>query len=202
VRVEAHRCAAVVRAWRLTAALLPYPIYPSSHLPQVADASATAGLLGVDPAALLQELNSYNAAAAKAAAAEPQSKQQQQQNAGGFDAFHKRYFPSQISTTAAMWVMRVTPVLHYTMGGAEINAAAAVMDRDGRPLQRVWAAGEATGGLHGRNRLGGNSLAECVVFGRIAGRNAALQLDTQQQQQERQYAAVQSVGVRQPISQM
>jgi cleavage and polyadenylation specificity factor subunit 2 len=42
-----------------------------------------------------------------------------------------------------------------------------------KPFQGLLAAGEVTGGVHGRNRLAGNSLLECVVFGRIAGREAA-----------------------------
>lgn len=42
-----------------------------------------------------------------------------------------------------------------------------------RPIPRLFGAGEVTGGLHGGNRLAGNSLLECVVFGRIAGERAA-----------------------------
>lgn len=42
-----------------------------------------------------------------------------------------------------------------------------------KPFKGLFAAGEVTGGVHGRNRLAGNSLLECVVYGRIAGRNAA-----------------------------
>ena len=42
-----------------------------------------------------------------------------------------------------------------------------------KPFKGLLAAGEVTGGVHGSNRLAGNSLLECVVFGRIAGRNAA-----------------------------
>ena len=41
-----------------------------------------------------------------------------------------------------------------------------------RPIRRLFAAGEVTGGVHGANRLGGNSLLECVAFGRIAGERA------------------------------
>ncbi len=41
------------------------------------------------------------------------------------------------------------------------------------PFRGLYAAGEVTGGVHGRNRLAGNSLLECVVFGRIAGKEAA-----------------------------
>ena len=48
-----------------------------------------------------------------------------------------------------------------------------VLRPDGSAIRGLFAAGEVSGGLHGANRLGGNSLAECVVFGRIAGQQAA-----------------------------
>jgi succinate dehydrogenase / fumarate reductase flavoprotein subunit/L-aspartate oxidase len=58
------------------------------------------------------------------------------------------------------------PVLHYQNGGL-------VIDTDGATtLEGVYACGEIAGGTHGRNRMMGNSLLECVVFGRRAGRNA------------------------------
>ena len=41
------------------------------------------------------------------------------------------------------------------------------------PIPGLWAAGEITGGIHGANRLGGSSLLECAVFGRVAGAEAA-----------------------------
>lgn len=59
------------------------------------------------------------------------------------------------------------PVLHYQNGGL-------VIDRDGETsLEGMYACGEIAGGTHGRNRMMGNSLLECVVFGRRAGRAAA-----------------------------
>ncbi|HVH50900.1 MAG TPA: FAD-binding protein, partial [Gaiellaceae bacterium] len=59
------------------------------------------------------------------------------------------------------------PVLHYQNGGL-------VIDKDARTtLEGVYACGEIAGGTHGRNRMMGNSLLECVVFGRRAGRAAA-----------------------------
>ena len=59
------------------------------------------------------------------------------------------------------------PVLHYQNGGL-------VIDTDGKTtLDGVYACGEIAGGTHGRNRMMGNSLLECVVFGRRAGRAAA-----------------------------
>ncbi|KAI6382693.1 hypothetical protein MCOR25_000504 [Pyricularia grisea] len=72
-------------------------------------------------------------------------------------------------------VGQVTPITHFTMGGAAINDKAQVLSYTaaGKPIKGLWAAGEITGGLHGDNRLGGSSLLECVVYGRIAGEQAA-----------------------------
>ena len=74
---------------------------------------------------------------------------------------------------ASLWLGRVTPAVHYCQGGLATDAAARVLDASGAPVPRLYAAGEVSGGLHGANRLGGNSLAECLVFGRIAGQAAA-----------------------------
>ena len=63
----------------------------------------------------------------------------------------------------------VTPALHYTMGGLAINAHGQAMRENGAAYVGLYVAGEATGGIHGVNRLGGNALSECVVFGRIVG---------------------------------
>ncbi|KAH8722950.1 FAD binding domain-containing protein [Phaeosphaeriaceae sp. PMI808] len=63
----------------------------------------------------------------------------------------------------------VTPVVHFTMGGVLITENSEVLDQNGTKIEGLWAAGEITGGVHGGNRLGGSSLLECVVFGRIAG---------------------------------
>jgi urocanate reductase len=65
------------------------------------------------------------------------------------------------------------PSIHYTMGGLRIDEQARVLDIWGKPIPGLYAAGEICGGIHGANRIGGNALAECVVFGRIAGKNAA-----------------------------
>lgn len=71
------------------------------------------------------------------------------------------------------YVALVTPVVHYCMGGLAINDKAQVLDKSGAVVPGLFAAGEVSGGLHGKNRLGGNSLAECAVFGRVAGQQAA-----------------------------
>ena len=57
----------------------------------------------------------------------------------------------------------ITPVIHYCMGGLEIDEDSAVVSQ----------SGEVAGGVHGNNRLGGNSLLDCVVFGRVAGKHCA-----------------------------
>ena len=70
--------------------------------------------------------------------------------------------------------IRLWPKVHYTMGGVGINKNAQVLDLDNRPIEGLFAAGEVTGGVHGACRLGSCAITECLVFGRIAGRNAAL----------------------------
>jgi fumarate reductase flavoprotein subunit len=64
------------------------------------------------------------------------------------------------------------PAIHHTMGGLRIDSRARVIDIWGRPIPRLYAAGEVCGGVHGSNRLGGNAIPDCIVFGRIAGMNA------------------------------
>ncbi len=64
--------------------------------------------------------------------------------------------------------MEVGPTIHYTMGGVRVDAETAATTVAG-----LYAAGEAAGGLHGANRLGGNSLGDILVFGRRAGEAAA-----------------------------
>ncbi len=64
----------------------------------------------------------------------------------------------------------VTPVLHYCMGGLTIDKNGSVLDEDNKIIPGLHAAGEVSGGVHGDNRLGGNSLLECTVFGSIVGK--------------------------------
>ena len=66
----------------------------------------------------------------------------------------------------------VTPVLHFTMGGLEINDESAVLGTNG-PIPGLFASGEVAGGVHGANRLGGSSLLGCVVYGRVSGGSAS-----------------------------
>ncbi|KAJ3366529.1 NADH-cytochrome b5 reductase [Allomyces javanicus] len=102
------------------------------------------------------------------------------------DAFGKKVFPVVPTADDTFYVCGITPAIHYTMGGLRINAAAEVVRRatpaedplaldanHGIAIPGLYAAGEVSGGVHGGNRLAGNSLLECVVFGRIAGHRAA-----------------------------
>merc|ERR1719392_500931 len=59
------------------------------------------------------------------------------------------------------------------MGGLEIDEYSRVLDPKRNPIKGLYAAGEVAGGVHGNNRLGGNSLLDCVVFGRVAALDAA-----------------------------
>ena len=63
--------------------------------------------------------------------------------------------------------MEVAPTAHHFMGGVKIN------EKCESSIANLYAAGEASGGVHGANRLGGNALADTQVFGKIAGENAA-----------------------------
>ncbi|RMC24387.1 MULTISPECIES: flavocytochrome c [unclassified Lactobacillus] len=67
------------------------------------------------------------------------------------------------------FAIHINPAIHYTMGGIHINSKTEVLDTNGNVINGLYAAGEVSGGLHGNNRIGGNSVAETVVFGRQAG---------------------------------
>ena len=74
---------------------------------------------------------------------------------------------------APYYAIEIEPVLHHTMGGIKINAKAEVINQAGNAVPGLYAAGEVTGGVHGGNRLGGNAVADIIVFGQIAGTSAA-----------------------------
>merc|ERR1712226_182665 len=59
------------------------------------------------------------------------------------------------------------------MGGLEIDPNSLVVNQSNEVIKGLYAAGEVAGGVHGNNRLGGNSLLDCVVFGRVSGKHAA-----------------------------
>lgn len=89
------------------------------------------------------------------------------------DQFGRKFFANApIKKDEIFNVSLITPVVHYVMGGIKISNKCEALKGE-TPINGLFAAGEVTGGVHGKNRLGGNSLAECVVFGRIAGKYAS-----------------------------
>ncbi len=75
-------------------------------------------------------------------------------------------------SVAPYYAIQIAPGIHHTMGGVKIDTAAEVIDTKGNPIPGLFAAGEVTGGVHGGNRLGGNAVADIVIFGRIAAESA------------------------------
>jgi len=85
--------------------------------------------------------------------------------------YGKKFFHNlPVDVRDSYHVAIVCPVVHYTMGGLAVNPDGAVVDEKGQVIQGLYAAGEVAGGIHGRNRLGGNSLLDCVVYGRQSGK--------------------------------
>lgn len=75
--------------------------------------------------------------------------------------------------TPPFYAIRLWPKVHYTAGGVGIDSEARVINLRNQPIPRLFAAGEVCGGIHGASRLGSCALTEGLVFGRIAGQQAA-----------------------------
>ncbi len=80
-------------------------------------------------------------------------------------------------TTPPYYAIKIAPGIHHTMGGVKIDTSAHVINTEGNAIPGLYAAGEVTGGVHGGNRLGGNAVADIVIFGRIAAATAVSELD-------------------------
>ena len=112
----------------------------------------------VDAAGLKEQVKRYNAFLAK----------------GNDEEFGKPFRNSSKPIGKAPYYgMNLWPKVHHTMGGVQINTKAQLLDLQGNVIPGVYAAGEVTGGVHGAVRLGSNATTDCLVFGRIAGQNAA-----------------------------
>jgi len=74
---------------------------------------------------------------------------------------------------APFYGIRLWPKVHHCMGGMQINKKAQAINLFQKPIAGLYAAGEVTGGVHGAVRLGSCAIIDCLVFGRIAGKNAA-----------------------------
>ena len=112
--------------------------------------------MGVDEATFVSTMNTWNQAVEAKTDAE----------------FNRTSFANPL-TAAPYYAIKITPAVHHTMGGIVINPKAEVLNEKGEVISGLFAAGEVTGGVHGANRLGGNAVADFVVFGRIAGQSAA-----------------------------
>ena len=112
--------------------------------------------LGMDEAAFAETMNTWNSYV----------------EAKNDPDFGRTSFANPLNT-APYYAIKVTAGVHHTMGGLKINPAAEVLTEDGSAIAGLFAAGEVTGGVHGANRLGGNAVADFVVFGRIAAQSAA-----------------------------
>jgi len=95
----------------------------------------------------------------------------------GTDQWGKTSFsgvPQTSLSDEVFYAGTVTPVLHYCMGGLTIDKHGSVLDEEKNVIPGLHAAGEVSGGVHGDNRLGGNSLLECTVFGTIVGKKVPI----------------------------
>lgn len=109
-----------------------------------------AAKLGVDPAKLKASVDAYNA------------KQ---------DPYNRKTLGKV--TVGPFYGVKTLPSSHYTMGGVAINENAQVLNKEGKVIEGLYAAGEVVGGLYGAGRIAGNNTLDDIVFGKIAGKNAA-----------------------------
>ncbi|WP_230350837.1 flavocytochrome c [Lelliottia sp. WAP21] len=70
--------------------------------------------------------------------------------------------------------IRIAPGVHHTMGGVTINTETCVLNTAQQVIPGAFAAGEVVGGIHGGNRIGGNAVADIIIFGTLAGHQAAM----------------------------
>jgi len=149
---------------------------------------AVADWAGLEASVLGEHIRQYNAIAEKnnkmttttttTTMGKEEKKGEQRDNGGddrgggrGEGPYGKMYFHNTpIDTQGGFLAGVVVPAIHYTMGGLKIAPNASVVTKDGHVLEWLVAGGEVSGGMHGKNRLGGNALTECVVFGRVIGK--------------------------------
>lgn len=89
------------------------------------------------------------------------------------DAFKRETAMDNDLSQGPFYAIKIAPGIHHTMGGVKINTNAQVINTENVVIPGLYAAGEVTGGLHGNNRIGGNAVADIIIFGRQAGEQAA-----------------------------
>ena len=117
--------------------------------------------LGIDPAVLKETLDNWNSYV----------KNQNDPDFGRTTGMEADL------TTAPYYAIKIAPGIHHTMGGVKIDTSAHVINTEGQIIPGLYAAGEVTGGVHGGNRLGGNAVADIVIFGRIAAETAISEMN-------------------------
>lgn len=117
---------------------------------------ALAKTIGVDSAKLPTTVETYN-----------------KYQATKFDPEFERDDMARPVAKGPFYAIEINPGIHFTMGGVRINGRTQVMRPNKQAVPGLFAAGEVTGGVHGANRLGGNSMTALFTFGPIAGREAA-----------------------------
>lgn len=114
---------------------------------------------GMDAEKLQASIDSYNAVVRK-----------EKEDEFGFKADNQ----ADVELTEGPWyACKKVVTVHHTMGGLKINVNTEVLNASGEVIEGLFACGEITGGIHGANRLGGNAIADCMTYGRLAGQMAA-----------------------------
>jgi fumarate reductase flavoprotein subunit len=117
--------------------------------------------IDVDPSVLAETLKTWNQAVANKNDAE----------------FGRDTGMENDLSVAPYYAIKIAPGIHHTMGGVKIDTNCQVIDTDGKVIPGLYAAGEVTGGVHGGNRIGGNAVADIVVFGQVASDSAVKYCD-------------------------
>ena len=120
-----------------------------------------AGEIGLDPVVLSRTLADWNKAVANQKDPE----------------FGRTTAMDADLSTAPYYAILIAPGIHHTMGGLKIDVNGEVLNTKGKAIPGLFAAGEVTGGVHGGNRLGGNAVADVVVFGTAAAESACTYTD-------------------------
>ena len=133
--------------------------YKKGFLIEGATLEEIAGKLDIDAATLQITIDTYNGYVADET-----------------DPEFSRQSMARTLSVGPYYAVEVAPAVHHTMGGLMINTNGEVVNSSDAVIKGLYAAGEVTGGVHGNNRLGGNAMADITIFGRIAGKNAALSI--------------------------
>jgi len=130
--------------------------------------------MGIDVAILKKTFDEHSALAEKMKADPDGGPFDAYPSGKSHDKWGKKFYHNTPQTIEDSYsVAFVTPTIHYCMGGLEISVDGECLHENGGVIPGLYAAGEIAGGVHGNNRLGGNSLLDCVVFGRVCARHAA-----------------------------